>query len=286
MMNVQKHGLRSTSVYLVSVFTLLFFASCEDVLEDFEVPNEGENIVVDGRITDHDSTVVRISRTAPYFSDAATSLETGATVRLKSDMGLDALLAESSPGVYSYPDSGIIDRSYHIEITLANGDQYISDPELLKAVPPIDTAYWGDVEEDGETKYEIYFTSTDVQEQEDYYRWLYYVNGVLGNIPNDIAISDDDLYDGNEVDEITLDNDFLELGDKMSIEQLSISKEYFSFLEILFNNTADQGSPFSSPPAPLIGNVRKVGSTSEFALGYFNASAVVYAEVIAGVKNF
>ena len=63
------------------------------------------------------------------------------------------------------------------------------------------------------------------------------------------------------------------------MEQSSISVSYFDYLNLMFSLTAQVGSTFDPPPAPLIGNIECLSQADWTGLGYFNVSAISTAEV-------
>jgi len=132
----------------IPIFILfLFLPSC---IEPFYF-NKGEapkSLVVDGLITNEPGPyVVYLARTSEYNSYYVNTEEVGgAIILISDDMGNSEVLTESYiPGIYKTdPDGirGIPGRFYKIEIETPDGKQYESAPELLSAVPGIDTVYY------------------------------------------------------------------------------------------------------------------------------------------------
>ncbi|MEQ9100573.1 MAG: DUF4249 domain-containing protein [Imperialibacter sp.] len=153
--------------------------SCIEKIEPSPSFNN-RSLVVDGLITDEWAPyTIKLSRTASLGTQI-TDPEPGATVVVKSSEGQEYSFEESSPGLYqSNPDEfiGKTGRFYTLEITTKNGQHYLSDATLLKAVPPIDSVYFepalrlADFSGDTITGVAILVDTHDTTNTTSYYRW-------------------------------------------------------------------------------------------------------------------
>ena len=258
------------------IFPFLFFSSCQDVI-DLEVPDGEVLLVVDGWITDQEGEKqVLLSTTANYFDNIETPSVENATVVLFDENGAVDTLIESSSGVYVTNYQGVVGKTYHIYIQTVSGEEYESNPELLKFVSTI-AAVHAEFREETSFEDEGYYVSIDTEEPlgvGDFYRWKQYVNDTLLNEPFDLLYASDEFVDGNPIIDFDVTTKPLSLGDSYRIQQLSISREAFEFFTQLQTQTAFVGSLFDSPPAALQGNMVSVNSTDKNVLGYFGVSAV------------
>jgi hypothetical protein len=285
MRNALKYGF-----WLLALGGLL--SSCQDVV-DLDLPEGDRFLVVEGWITNenrpHD---VILTYTAAYFDDADPTPVIGATVFLRDDEGMETVLDETSPGIYTYPDSGVVGRSYQLEILLENGERYISKYEFLEEPAPILDIYWQLSEDEpdpdnGENPDDIYDVLIFAIEPEglgDHYRWRSILNGVEQREPFDIFVTDDQFVDGNPIPEFNVTEDLYSLNDTVTIIQERISRDAFEFLSLLQQQTAFVGGPFDPPPAPIRGNIRNINDPDDLALGFFGASARDRATTIVGVE--
>lgn len=258
------------------IFPFLFFSSCQDVI-DLEVPDGEVLLVVDGWITDQEGEKqVLLSTTANYFDNTITPKVENATVVLFEENAAVDTLIESTSGVYVTNYQGVVGKTYHIYIQTVSGEEYESNPELLKFVSTI-AAVHAEFREETAFEEEGYYVSIDTEEPlgvGDFYRWKQYVNDTLLNEPFDLLYASDEFVDGNPIIDFDVTTKPLSLGDTYRIQQLSISREAFEFFTQLQTQTAFVGSLFDSPPAALQGNMVSVNSTDKNVLGYFGVSAV------------
>lgn len=129
-----------------------------------------------------------------------------------------------------------------------------------------------------------FFTFSDLADQRDHYRLRIWRNDTIRNAPTDITTYEDDLWNGRSFDNVDFpavqfENDPKPEGTTYRVEQSSISVAYFDYLNLLFSQTAQVGSTFDPPPAPLIGNIECLSQANRTSLGYFNVSAISTAEV-------
>ncbi len=276
---------------VLSTLLAMTLGACEDKVE-LDLP-EGETLLaVEGWISQEEGPYhIRLSYSQQYFDNSAPPAATDAVVHLLDDEGMEALLLETEPGIYTWPDSGVSGRSYVLDIRLPNGDHYRSNPELLREPVPILSIGW-DIDPNGPSEFleqepdQIYRVLINSQEPAglgDNYRWRTYVNGVFKNDPFDIFVTNDDFVDGNAIVNFSPVNDLFFLGDTITIVQERISRQALDFLTLVQFQTAFVGGPFDTPPAPIRGNVLNVNDAQRPALGFFGAAARDRATVVAGV---
>jgi len=266
------------------LLSALSFNACEDVIE-LDLPDNDPALVVDGWLTDRPGEkTVRLTLSANYFSEASYPAVSDALVALHDREGPVDTLQEKggAPGVYATDYVGRVGGIYHLVITTADGKQYASQAQQLRAVPPIDSIYYEFID-DNPFQEEGYYVKINTREpagQGDYYRWRQFINGEYQNTPFDIVIATDEFVDGNFITELEITVQPLQAGDTCRVEQQSISREAYDFLFLVRDQTAFVGSIFDSPPIPIPGNIFNVDDPEEEVLGFFGVSAVSEAEVI------
>ena len=267
------------------LFVFLLFLgliSCEDVI-DLDIPNQNALLVIQGEITDRDSThFVDVYFTNPYLGSDSYSLITDAEVLLYEDAVVADTFRVGASGRYASNFRGKLNSTYSIQVKLNDGSIYESIPEEISRVNPIDSIY---AEFEPETPftdpgYVVYFDTSEPAGRGDYYRWKTYFNNRLVNDPFFIRVSDDEFVDGNPINEFQVNFEPLPAGDTVRIEQMSISRGNFEYWSLILTQTAQVGSNFDPPPAPIRGNIVSISNPDETVLGYFSASAVVDAEII------
>jgi len=279
-------------------FSFLFLAaglllgSCQDVVE-LDLPEGEEFLVVEGWITNEDRPHnVILTTTAAYFDEADPAPATDAMVFIRDDEGMETLLDETSPGVYTYPDSGTVGRSYQLEIVLENGKRYLSTYEEIFVPVPILAIEWQLSEDepdvdDGENLddiYDVLIFTIEPAGLGDNYRWRSTLNGVEAREPFDIFVTDDQFVDGNPIPDFNVTDELYSQFDTVTIIQERISREAREFLQLLQQQTAFVGGPFDPPPSPLRGNIANVTDPDDLALGFFGAAGRDRATIVVGVE--
>lgn len=267
---------------LILILPVLAFWSCQDVIE-LDLPEGDVLLVIDGQITDQPGeTFVYLSETVPYFDEEGNPPVPGATISLFEDDALVSTFIEPEPGFYLSSYVGTTEKSYRIEVELADGRRYSSESELLPRVPTIDSVYYRfetDLQflDDG---YYVYFATQELPGQPEFYRWKFYFNSVYQNTPFDIQLANDDFVDGNYISEFAVSFDPFLIGDTVVVEQYSTSRAYFDYWNLIATQTAQVGGPFDPPPAPVIGNMTSLSNSDEVVLGYFSAHGLATGQTI------
>jgi hypothetical protein len=126
------------------VWLLLFLVSdgCVDEL-DVPVLNETPRLVVDGSISDQQGPhTVKLFLSSSLDRDLDKPVYvSGASVRIKDDLGNTEELTEKAAGIYETADDtrGVIGRKYQVLITTADDKQYESDLTTLTPAGEIET---------------------------------------------------------------------------------------------------------------------------------------------------
>ncbi|MTI31891.1 DUF4249 domain-containing protein [Xanthovirga aplysinae] len=273
---------------LINKFTLFSFLfglflmanSCQEVI-DLEIPRGEEQLVVEGWITDQPGPyTVLLTSTIAYNGGDKGQEVSGATVKIIDDLGNEYILDESEAGTYQSDNlQGTIGVSYWLYIQTPDGVEYQSKPEELKSVAAIDEIY---TELDpSKDEYRLMIGFQDPPGGVNYYQWKVYQNDEPMNGPGQLFVTDNQLFAGQKVPAADFTGRTFHPGALVRVEQMSLSAGAFSFFSqlLLQENT---GNPLDTPPAPIVGNVYKVENPSEYALGYFGASAVSIVETVAG----
>lgn len=282
--------LNRSLLIVLFLFSLLGMWSCQDKI-DIDLP-EGETfLVVEGWITNEPGPqIVKLSYTAAYFSDKPLPTVTGAHVTIEDDEGNLTPLVENTPGIYHYPDSGIIGRAYRLNISIPGGDVYRSDFELLREPVLIDSIAWQvsdktpnpEFDENPDDIYDVVIFTQEPPSPGDYYQWRSILNGVEQRAPSDIFTSDDALVNGSIIPFFNVTEELYSASDTVTIIQEHISQAAYEFLTQVQAQTAFVGSPFDTPPAPIAGNVHNLTNLDRDALGFFGAAGRDRATVIVG----
>lgn len=258
-------------IYLFLVLGIL--SSCEDVV-DIEIPNAEPKLVIDASFeyyTNEDPVEfeggVRLSLSAPFFADTITPVSEAEVfiTNLVNDQIIR--FRESFENGYYIPSSSGFFPEFGTDYELSviyNNETYKATTQLIPTVP-IDNVERGDATLFEGDEREVIITFTDDGSREDYYLFDFDFNLYLP--------SEDRFYQGTSFPFSYFYEDVEDGEMQATIKILGITKQYFTYLNLLIQLSGqDGGSPFQAPPATLRGNIINTTNPDNFALGYFNMS--------------
>lgn len=269
-------------------------------------------LVVEGLVTDRPGPyTVKLTQTADYSFKSVNLLTTGATVTLSDNAGNQEVLKEKAGGIYQTSATGIrgvAGRTYKLMIQTRDGKKYESEPELLKATPPILKAYYEFREDpyaltnDKINGWDVYIDLKDPETTGDFYRWSWThyeqiiacrsVTDSRTNVTTDYACCTACWDIERCYDCVNINSDVNINGRNLSrqfimrvpftsflryyieVEQQSISRGAYQFFNSVKKLTQNTGGLFDTAPASVRGNIRCISNPNEVAYGYFGAAGV------------
>src|ERR1035438_8791125 len=309
----------------IKFLSVFFLSSCVSCITKIEVPvrQTSAYLVVEGTIsTDPPPYTVKLSYSGKFSNTYQASQGTqqifiaDAKVIIKDDLGDSTLLTWISNGTYQSSDSnfaGVVGRAYTLKIYLSNGKTYVSKPEIISAVPPIDSVtvaydstYIAGVRP---TQLIVSINAHDPAGVKNFYRWASfgYVPRkswggpcTIGAPPctdpfmcscfafceqlvtnNQISILSDQFIDGQQLvhQPVFYSPVYWKGIHYIQIKQFSISQDAYIFWQQYLEQTNRTGSILDPLPSSLIGNIYNASDSNELALGYFEASDVFAQKV-------
>ncbi len=284
---------------LLTLFiAILLFTACEDVI-DVETQPEPPRLVVNGLVR-VDTTQqfidvrIQVTETDDFFNEnTVTELERAVILPGMVDpealsgvtFGRASTLVESEPGSGIYipnvvPGSiddrlstfGLSPESVFLLIIDHKGRRYAAQTQYVPTVP-IENLVQGDETLFDEDDTEIQITITDVPDVENYY--------VFDFGEGDFLALDDQFIDGQEFEFSYFVERDLTPGEELEVTILGADQEFFNYIDLLVEQTENDGGVFETPAATVRGNVfditgldninifDNVERPNEFALGYF-----------------
>lgn len=231
----------------------------------------------------------------------------GAVVTVEDNLGNQTQLVQDPLNLAFYwlrDDRlrGVPGRTYTLRLTLPDGSRYVSQPEMLAPVPPIERLYGEYQESDRNTtqfnKYLVFIDTKDPGNSANFYRWqamcympiwtgrdpLRAIGRIIyapfyGTLTNVLS---DQIINGNRIaGRLVLNPPLLGLGAQyVEVRQYSLSREAYQYWIRYEEQLARTGTLFDPQPASIEGNVRAEADTNKLALGYFGASAVSRERII------
>ncbi|MEO6328228.1 MAG: DUF4249 domain-containing protein [Ginsengibacter sp.] len=258
-----------SKLYIVQLFFLLTFSSCEKVI-DINLNNVEKKYVIEAVITDQAGTAkVLITQTKDFDEDNNFAGISGARVTMKERGGTATTFTETSAGKYESPAfAGISGKTYDLSVIVA-GKTFFAESTMPQRIN-LDTIYTTD---------EFIFTDTrkianvefkDPAGRGNNYRFIQYVNGLK---EKQLFIQNDDYTDGRTNNYKLFyfpgkgdDSTIIKSGDTVKVDLLCIdpnSYKYWFSLDRSSTGGSNQATP-SNPVTNMQGG----------ALGYFSAHTV------------
>jgi len=284
-------------------FSMIYAACIEEIA--FDIASEETSVVVEGLIsTELKEYSIRINESTilGIGIDNIKSPISGASVEVLDNNGVSVSFTENvdEAGTYVAQMQGIVGQSYHVEVTLPNGDLITSTPEEI--LPPVEIDSIpirveevsglnasGNSEITGFVIAEVNFdfdpadppflrwrTDGEYEFQELAPNLLFpqrcYVNDFIDF--NNLALLDASDVEGNQVNNkevvrTTLNRRFHVIYGFM-VTQYRISQrehEYWGQVDQLINI---DGTIFDPPPATIVGNLTNTTNPEELIQGYFS----------------
>ena len=260
-------------IYFLPLIVLFIFSNCEKVI-DVDVPSIEPKLIIDASFQVYfdespvtANTTVKLKLSADYFDDII-PVVTNATVYL-TDLSSNSIINYSdtnADGDYE-PDTNFIPKDNVVyELTVIyNNQTYKGNATKVKSTPFIsviqgdETLFTGN-----ETELKVSFEDDGTQEN-------YYVIDYTNNI---FLTLDDRFFNGAVYNFSSFyQEDEIELPTTVTIKLSSITKEYYTYFEILTSQGgASDGGPFQTAPTALLGNIINNTDNDNYPLGYFHIS--------------
>ncbi len=234
---------------------------------------------------------IRLTTTAPYFTNVAAPPARGAVVQVIDDAGRSVSMSEvpERPGTYFASDLPIaVGRRYTLRIQW-DGEQYEATERVHTAVP-IDSLYF--VARPNQSPATEGLRATidlvDPPAIANYYLWEQWVDGARQLSPDTAtrtrAVRDDEIASGRVVRRFQPYIDIrVRSGQVVQLRQYAISSAAYAYYFAFNSEISGDGSPFAAPSANLRGNVSNRTNPRKRALGYYIASE--YSERVRTVPE-
>lgn len=254
--------MKNLTLVSVGFFTMLV-ASCEKVI-DIPLDEADQQIVVEGVFKDQPgNNYLLLSKTGSVYEESNFEKIVGASVTVTDQSNNVYSLTEVSgtPGKYTHPSFQVLPNNFYTLHVIT------SDQDTLKATcktfdtPTLD---WLEYEEQigtfgigSDTSYLVFFSFSDLAEQENFYRIAAWVNGAKDDV---YYVTNDDLFNGETLIQ-PLFATTVEKGDTVFVELQSMDKANYTYFFGL-SSGAGAGGPFAATPANPVTNI-------EGGIGYF-----------------
>ena len=292
-------------IFFYFLIAASFFSSCERVI-DLNINNQIPKLVVDANIENDRPPFVVLSTSLNYFStitpqEASASFVHNALITLNDGSKMvtlkEYILTDSSGYNFYYysvdvskPNEiliGILNTTYSMKVTLANGEQYDATTTIPLLRKTCDSLYWVTAPNNSDTtRCVLYGNFTDPAGLGDYVRYFTAVN-TDPFYAGFNSVFDDQVVDGtsysvqipqgfNKNDTVSINSEdagFFHRGDTTTFKFCNIDKATYTFWNTWEFSYQSTGNPFSSPN-------KVIGNISNGALGAFSGYAAQYRSIV------
>jgi hypothetical protein len=251
-----------------SLCIAILFSSCTEEIE-INLNDSDPQIVIEGSVPSNgDPVIVKVTESINFSETNDFPMIEGATITVSGSNGTLEVLSEVSPGIYTSTSlSGVEGVTYYL--TFEHEESILSSYATIPSKIPFDSLIVEEVEGGGGfgggmggggTVFDVVVCYTDPPDQDNYYRFVEYINGEF------VAdhIFDDQLTSGTDVKTSLFSfNRNLNEGDTLIVEMQCVDKAIYDYFSSFGN--LSRGLTAGSTPANPYTNIE--GSK----LGYFNA---------------
>ncbi|HBK83981.1 MAG TPA: DUF4249 domain-containing protein, partial [Flavobacterium sp.] len=245
---------RLSKLILSIVVSILSLTSCEDVI-DVDLKKGKPKLVIEASIlwkkgTTGSEQTIKLSKTTDYFS-AIIPKVSGAIVFITDESNTYNFVENTGTGEYICTNfSPALGKTYQLTI-ISEGQTYVAT-ETMKAVPTIenveqnnDGGFLGD-------EIEVKFFFQDNGATTDFYLVQFNTNFSL--LP-EYDVINDSFFQGNQMFGL-YSNEDLKATNVVNFNLYGISERYYNYMNIILGiSGGNGGSPFSTPPATVRGNI-------------------------------
>jgi hypothetical protein len=260
--------------YIISLLALLVIASCETKV-DIPLDTANPKLVIDANIlwqkgTSGSTQKIKLTTTTDFYSSTI-PVVSGALVTVSNSANTIFSFVET-PNTGEYICSNfvpVINETYTLNIQYA-GQHYTATEKLL-ATPNIDSVEQTTVQGFGGNVIQVKYFFQDNGSEINYY--LIGIKSPLDVAPKYRA-QKDEFFQGNQMFGFYTDKD-LKPGDQLFFCLEGITLRYHNYMQKLINISGNTGgSPFSTPPVTLRGNIINQTNDADFPLVYFQLSEI------------
>jgi hypothetical protein len=248
---------------LIFLSIILIASACEEVI-DIDLNDASPSIVIEGKLTDQlNGCSVRITKSVKFDQSNDFPTVDNAIVTITDEDGNVFNLGYTQNGYYANIDLiGEYNKQYFLKVAV-DGKTYEATSTMPNPVP-VDSLEINEFAFFGNTTKLIDIYLNDPVDQENYYKFIPYVNNAKYY---NLEILDDQFTNGQPVNySIFLQDYELVVGDSVVIEAWNIDKQTYDYFDSL-GDIIDGGSQSAAPANPNT-------NLTNGALGYFSAHTV------------
>ncbi|MDA3905419.1 MAG: DUF4249 domain-containing protein [Bacteroidales bacterium] len=304
---------------VIYILSLAFLSSCIKPFTPNIDSDAASKIVVSGKLTNKEGfQTVTISKSLP-LDDLNYQALTNCSVSIWDEYGNEYKAFEfpSSVGDYTYyisPENIKVGTAYYIRIITPDGDELVSDPDIMPQVAPISIPYYKkdssynevynsyttglkfNVDIEGiltDSRYYLFEMDATYEHHAVYDREWYYDGSVhhifppdsslfycwtTERVPEIFTLSTKQLAENKfknfDLHFVSFYKDYLTHGYSLLFRQIGLSREAYLYWESVRLNNNQNASLYSKQPVDTQGNIKYLTNPENEVLGFFAATAI------------
>ena len=264
-------------IYKLTTYLILFIlfvislVSCEDVI-NIDLDEGQPKLVIEASIlwqkgTTGENQTISLSKSSSYYENQIIPAN-NALVTIANGTNILNFIEEGTTGNYiCYNFIPVIGNTYTLTV-IFEGQTYTATEEFI-GVPTIDSVEQSVFNGFGNDAVQVKFLFQDEVSQNNYYLEKYVSSIKL--LP-EYDVNEDVFTQGNQMFGLYIDGD-LKPNDQLDFTLYGINERYYNYMNILLGQAGGNGgSPFSTAPATIRGNIINNTNEANFPFGYFHLS--------------
>lgn len=259
---------------MLIVIAGVLLIGCEKVI-NVDLATAPPKLVIDASIdwvknTAGNEQRIQLSTTTGYYS-AEFPAVSGATIAITNSTNTVFNFPETfNAGEYICTDFvPVVGETYTLKVIL-NGVTYTAVETLIGTPEIDDTIHQNNTGGMTGDEIEIQFSYQDAGSADNYYMTRIKTNRVA--YP-EFFLESDEMFQGRKMVQFYSHED-LQPGDSLSINLYGTSRRFFDYFNKVITASGNDGSPFSTTPTSVRGNIINQTDAENYALGYFRLSEV------------
>lgn len=256
-------------VFIIFIF-LVIATSCEDVIE-VDLPSSEPRLVIDAYLNIFTQETparleggVRLSLSADYFDDEVPIIENAIVFITDLGTGIEYPLNYTGEDGWYRPEnsSDFLDFATDYELTVIHENETYIGTAQIQPVAPINEVRQGTRTLFDGDEIEVIVSFNDDGARDNYYLYEFGFD--------EFQPIEDQFFQGSEIVFSTFfEPEDVSVGDTITVKGYGITKQYYTYIELILEQTGDGGGPFQSLPATTRGNIINTTDFDNFPLGYF-----------------
>lgn len=245
--------------------------SCEDVI-NVDLDEGQPKLVIEASIlwqkgTTGQNQTISLSKSSSYYENQIIPAN-NALVSIANGINIFNFIEDGTTGNYKCSNFiPVIGNTYTLTVVF-EGQTYTSTEEFI-GVPTIDSVEQSVFNGFGNDAVQVKFYFDDNGTEDNFY-FIKSISSI--KLLPEYDVIDDSFTQGNQMFGLYVDGD-LKPSDQLDFTLFGINERYYNYMNILLGQAGGNGgSPFSTAPATIRGNIINNTNEANFPFGYFHLS--------------